>query len=64
MGKGLEGKMCEEQLRCLGLFGPELSRLGIGVPCGSPTAPRGPTAAHRKHREWCGAVCQGRVKWV
>jgi len=27
-----------------------------GVPHGSPTAPHGPTAAHREHREWLGAV--------
>lgn len=27
MGKGLEGKTCEEWLRALGLLGTELSRL-------------------------------------
>ena len=27
MVKGLEGKMCEEQLRSLGLFSPEQKRL-------------------------------------
>jgi len=39
MVKGLEGKMCEEQLRPLGLLSPEQSRLrgGLMAACSSLT---------------------------
>jgi len=45
MGKGLEGKVYEEQLRSLGLLSPEKRRLR-GVPVAAP-AP---------HREWRGST--------
>lgn len=31
MGKGLDGQICEEGLRALGLLGPEKRRMGRGL---------------------------------
>jgi len=31
MGKGLQGRICEEGLRCLGLFSPEQRRMRGGL---------------------------------
>ena len=40
MGKGLEGKVCEEHLRSLGLFSPKKGRPhgGLQVPHGGPAS--------------------------
>jgi len=48
MAKGLEGKMCEERLRSLGLFSPEQRRLRGGLVVAA--------APHREQREQQGAA--------
>ena len=44
-GEGSEGKVCEEQLRSLGLFSPEQGRLRGGL-----------MAAAAPHSEWRGST--------
>ena len=48
MGKDLEGKLCEEQLRSLGLFSPEQRRLRGGL----MVAPLSVTATGPKGTAW------------
>jgi len=38
MGKDLESKLCEEQLRSLGLFSPERRRLRGGLMAAAPSS--------------------------